>query len=602
MKFLSIRLKIILLVLLMALPIVLMGAAGSLYYQDVIKKNIQDKQLGSAKTISALTSDYMDNSKHFLQSIADRRLVVKAYEGNDRSFLLDMVKYVSGTEEINNAYFTDSNGTVIESSANIRNYIGGDYSNRSYVIEALRTGNPVIGDAEPGFDGHPMVPIGVPVKDENGTALGVLVGTISLHDFSGKVKDAIESDYEHAYLVNRTSHIMMHSDEEYESAMTDFSAVPVVQRALHGETGVTEHYSPEYSERMISAYAPVESLGWGVVLAIPMAEAYQPVWNATWWIAWATAAFTLFAVGIGLYLGNSLANPIANLSEATKKLNGGEGYRKLLPLKRNDEIGELARSFDRMVGDLKREADAREQAIEELEAAKAEAELYVDLMGHDINNMNQSAIGYLEMALEKLETFKKLGEDDRLFLEKPVQAIANSSKLIGNVKKLQRLLTEGVKTKPVDLQEIYAELKTLSYYTDDRDVTLNIPNVPHYQVEANELLKDVFINLITNAIKHSYEDKPVTIDVRVEPETEGGRRYYKCVVEDNGPGVPDGLKDKLFYRFQRGDTMAHGKGLGLFLVRTLVEGYGGRVWVEDRVPGDHTKGARFVVRLPAAEK
>ncbi len=57
----------------------------------------------------------------------------------------------------------------------------------------------------------------------------------------------------------------------------------------------------------------------------------------------------------------------------------------------------------------------------------------------------------------------------------------------------------------------------------------------------------------------------------------------------------------MFHRFQRGETQAHGKGLGLYLVRTLVEDYHGKVWVEDRIKGDHTKGARFVVILPAVE-
>ena len=59
---------------------------------------------------------------------------------------------------------------------------------------------------------------------------------------------------------------------------------------------------------------------------------------------------------------------------------------------------------------------------------------------------------------------------------------------------------------------------------------------------------------------------------------------------------------KLFTRFRRGQTKASGKGLGLYLVRTLVESYRGCVRVEDRVPGDHTKGAKFVVMLPAIEK
>jgi signal transduction histidine kinase len=52
----------------------------------------------------------------------------------------------------------------------------------------------------------------------------------------------------------------------------------------------------------------------------------------------------------------------------------------------------------------------------------------------------------------------------------------------------------------------------------------------------------------------------------------------------------------------KGDSKAKGIGLGLYLVKSLVESYDGQVWVEDRVPGDHTKGARFVVMLPTIEK
>jgi signal transduction histidine kinase len=78
--------------------------------------------------------------------------------------------------------------------------------------------------------------------------------------------------------------------------------------------------------------------------------------------------------------------------------------------------------------------------------------------------------------------------------------------------------------------------------------------------------------------------------------------YYRVVVEDNGPGISDNIKSRLFTRFSRGDTKTRGRGLGLFLVKSLVEDYHGKVWVEDRVPGDYTKGARFVVMLPAVDK
>lgn len=73
-------------------------------------------------------------------------------------------------------------------------------------------------------------------------------------------------------------------------------------------------------------------------------------------------------------------------------------------------------------------------------------------------------------------------------------------------------------------------------------------------------------------------------------------------IDDNGPGVPDDMKEMIFNRLSRGDTKAKGSGLGLYLVKSLVESYSGRVWVEDRVKGNHTQGARFVVMLPVVEK
>lgn len=242
----------------------------------------------------------------------------------------------------------------------------------------------------------------------------------------------------------------------------------------------------------------------------------------------------------------------------------------------------------------------RKRSEEALKSAKAQAELYLDLMGHDINNLNQSAMGFLDIALQLLETGRELGPDQQSLIEKPLTALKSSSALIDNVRKLQRLMTEGVKIMPVDLSELFKKLKVHNLLPNHREVTLNVEAVPNYRVEANELLQDVFTNLITNAIKHSDEDKPLVITVKVEHVRENDRMYYKCIVEDDGPGIADALKEKLFHRFQRGATTAHGKGLGLYLVRTLVDGYGGKVWVEDRVPGNHKKGARFVVMLREA--
>lgn len=116
-------------------------------------------------------------------------------------------------------------------------------------------------------------------------------------------------------------------------------------------------------------------------------------------------------------------------------------------------------------------------------------------------------------------------------------------------------------------------------------------------MKANELLSDVFQNLIGNAIKHSRG--PLTINIIARKYNENGRSYCRITVEDDGPGINDEVKHKLFDRLSLEKTRATGKGFGLCLTKILVEDYRGRFWVEDRVQGDHTKGVKFVVTLPA---
>jgi signal transduction histidine kinase len=76
---------------------------------------------------------------------------------------------------------------------------------------------------------------------------------------------------------------------------------------------------------------------------------------------------------------------------------------------------------------------------------------------------------------------------------------------------------------------------------------------------------------------------------------------YKVAVQDNGPGIPDEIKGEIFDRMKRGPGNTKGSGLGLFIVKMLVEMYHGHVWIEDASNGnDGHKGCKFVVMLPAA--
>jgi signal transduction histidine kinase len=115
-------------------------------------------------------------------------------------------------------------------------------------------------------------------------------------------------------------------------------------------------------------------------------------------------------------------------------------------------------------------------------------------------------------------------------------------------------------------------------------------------VLGNELLIDVFLNLFLNAIENS-DDTP-RIEVDAHAETSNMQDFWRVEIADFGRGIKPSRKEDLFSRFMEG---AGGTGLGLSLVKTLVESYGGEVSVEDRVPGEFNKGTKFVLDLRKTE-
>ncbi|MGA9140123.1 MAG: PAS domain S-box protein [Methanocella sp.] len=242
----------------------------------------------------------------------------------------------------------------------------------------------------------------------------------------------------------------------------------------------------------------------------------------------------------------------------------------------------------------------RKQAEKELKETKAQVELFLDLMGHDINNMNMAAMGFLELARETIDGDGKLDSANVDLLDSAFASINSSSILISNVRKLQRGRMGECKPEVYNLGALVGEVCEQFKSVPDKQVNISFGKANGVRVQANELLRDVFANLVGNAIKHS--KGLASINISMNSEIKDGRRYCTVSIEDNGPGIPDLMKSVIFDRFRRGDTKAQGSGLGLYLVKSLVESYGGRAWVEDRVKGDYTKGAKFVVMLPAVDQ
>ncbi|KUK61799.1 MAG: Multi-sensor signal transduction histidine kinase [Methanoculleus marisnigri] len=226
----------------------------------------------------------------------------------------------------------------------------------------------------------------------------------------------------------------------------------------------------------------------------------------------------------------------------------------------------------------------RKEAEEAIMTANEEANLYLDIMVHDINNVNTVALGYSDILSEDLEG------KDREVARKIRSSVRQSIEIIQNVSTIRRLRPPNPVLKPVDLDTVIrAELR------QHPETTIRYSGTS-VDVRADDLLSEVFTNLLGNSIKFGEPDVVVTIRV----EEQDGEVLVS--VEDTGPGIPDAIKPTLFSRFRKGKSSRSGKGLGLYIVRMLVERYGGSVRVEDRVPGRPEEGAAFRFTLIKAQE
>lgn len=191
------------------------------------------------------------------------------------------------------------------------------------------------------------------------------------------------------------------------------------------------------------------------------------------------------------------------------------------------------------------------------------------MLRHDVKNKLQIILGYIEVFfLERKEEY----------LEKAMKAVEEVNEYLDKIRSLERALSAGIGLlKPMDVRKVVEEV--LSFY--------GISSKIHGScfALADESLYSVIDNIVNNAIKHGKTEK---IDVYL---TDLGEQCEIRIV-DYGVGIPAEIKRRIF---EEGFTVNEktGTGIGLYVVKKVVERYEGRVWVEDTKP----KGATFVIRL-----
>jgi two-component system, OmpR family, sensor histidine kinase ChvG len=386
-------------------------------------------------------------------------------------------------------------------------------------------------------------------------------------------------------------------------------AYPEVATALTG-TSVPIVRANEKGEMVVSVAVPIRQMRavLGVLLLSTRGGEIDSIVAAERWVLLRVA---LVAAGVTMLLSvlmaRTIAGPMRRLSAGADRVRRSIKAREEIPdfTHRSDEIGHLSAALRDMTAALYRRIDA------------------IENFAADVSHELKNPLTSLKSAAETLPLVKRPDEQTQL-VEIIQHDVRRLDRLLSDISDASRLDAELARedAQPVDMSELLNALVPNVNSMARRRKPKVVLEVAPYRSRAGDAfvvighdlrLSQVITNVLDNAISFS----PQRAQVKVQARRVNGE--IEIVIEDEGPGIPPENLGKIFDRFYTDrpgeESFGQNSGLGLNISQQIIDAHGGRIWAENRGPvraGNGRKarggakaggasGARFIIRLPAAE-
>ena len=244
----------------------------------------------------------------------------------------------------------------------------------------------------------------------------------------------------------------------------------------------------------------------------------------------------------------------------------------------------------RDVSERKRAEQEREELIAELEIKNAELERFSYTVSHDLKSPLVTIRGFLGL----LERDAAAGDVDRMRRDADRIRAATEvmAQLLNELLELSRIGRQINPPEEVALTDLAREaVDLIAGHLTDRGVEVHISSALPVVVGDRARLLEVFQNLLENAVKYMGEQPAPRVEVALKSDDRS-----VCCIRDNGIGIEPRYHDKVFGLFERLSTDQNGTGVGLALVKRIVEVHGGRIWVES---DGHDNGSTFCFTVPS---
>jgi signal transduction histidine kinase len=355
--------------------------------------------------------------------------------------------------------------------------------------------------------------------------------------------------------------------------------------------------------KVIADAMPIPGTKWIIVVELSSDLVMEAANRFLYWMIGIGVALVLTGSFIAWLISRNVTRPLERLLRATTAIAGGD-YSSSVNIDRHDEFGRLATSFNSMAAQVRHVHEELENKVRartrELETVNKELEAFSYSVSHDLRAPLRAVSGYAMMLKEDYED----SFDD--------EAKRITGNILSNVKMMGRLIDDLIAFSRLGKREVRRQLTDMRELTEtcveelkqgwpEEKFLIAIDPLPSCKGDE-DLLKQVWMNLIGNAMKYSSKipDPRITIGATKNGEGIGGTtekgKGTVYFVRDNGTGFDMKYADKLFKVFQRLHTQEEfeGTGVGLALVKRILDKHQGEIWAESS-PGH---GAVFYFRLP----